>query len=118
MVEAGACAGLNPAVGWPRVSHVIPEAWGRREPAPSPLSPGRRWELNVGVSIVERVQSELERASAVIAVLSPSSIGSRWVQRELQSVVYREVADNRTLILPVLIEDCTIPAFLVEKKVC
>ena len=74
-----------------------------------------RWELNVGDSIVERVQAALQEANAVIIILSPSSVTSSWVQRELASVIYREVQDKKSLIVPVLIKECQIPAFLSDR---
>lgn len=75
-----------------------------------------RWELNVGDSLVERVQQAIERASAIIAILSPSSVGSRWVQRELSSAIYRTLSGKDLMILPVLIEDCAIPSFVADRK--
>lgn len=74
-----------------------------------------RWELNVGDSIVGRVQEAIEKASAVVVVLSRSSVGSPWVQRELQSVIYREVQGQQSLVIPVVIEDCPIPPFLSDR---
>jgi hypothetical protein len=74
-----------------------------------------RWELNVGDSIVERVQAAIENATAVIAVLSRASVNSPWVKRELQTIIYRQVEGETAPVVPVLIEDCPIPPFLQDR---
>lgn len=74
-----------------------------------------RWELNVGDSIIERVQTAIEEASAVIVVLSSASAASAWVKRELASIIYRQVDGERAPVIPVLIENCQIPTFLNDR---
>ncbi len=71
-----------------------------------------RWELKVGDSFVERVQAAIQEATAVIVVLSPASVASNWVKRELASVIYKEVENQLSLVIPILVRDCEIPVFL------
>jgi len=74
------------------------------------------WEINVGDSLLNKVQLALEQASAIIVVLSETSVKSNWVNKELNSGLMRELEEKRVIILPVLVDNCTIPLFLKEKK--
>jgi len=74
-----------------------------------------RWELSVGDSIVERVQSAIQEASALIVVLSKASVQSQWCKKELSAGLVRELEERRVVVLPVLAEDCDIPIFLRDK---
>lgn len=73
------------------------------------------WELNVGDSILQRVQDALTEASALLVILSKASVESDWCRKELNAGLMRELSENKVIVLPVLIEDCTIPLFLREK---
>lgn len=74
------------------------------------------WELNVGDSILDRVQLAIQNASALLVVLSRSSVQSEWCRRELSAGLMRELEEKRVIVLPVVIENCDIPLFLREKK--
>lgn len=74
-----------------------------------------RWELKVGDSIIERVQSAIKEASALIIVLSKASVESQWCKKELSAGLVLELEKKRVVVLPALIEDCEIPLFLKDK---
>jgi hypothetical protein len=73
------------------------------------------WELNVGDSIVSRVQEAIQESDALLVVLSKASVASEWCKKELNAGLIRELEEKRVLVLPVLLEDCEIPIFLREK---
>ena len=73
------------------------------------------WELNVGDSIVGRVQEAIQESDALLIVLSKASVASEWCKKELNAGLVRELEEKRVLVLPVLLEDCQIPMFLREK---
>lgn len=73
------------------------------------------WELNVGDSIVQRVQRAIHESSALLIVLSKASVESEWCKKELSAGLMRELDEKRVLVLPVLAETCDIPMFLREK---
>ncbi len=75
-----------------------------------------RWELKVGDSLIDKVQSAIKTASALIIVLSKASVASEWCKKELNAGLIRELEERRVVVLPVLREDCEIPLFLREKK--
>lgn len=74
-----------------------------------------RWELSVGDSIIERVQSAIQDASALLVVLSKASAKSQWCKKELSAGLVRELEERKVVVLPVLAEDCDIPIFLRDK---
>lgn len=74
------------------------------------------YELNIGDSLIDKIQSAINEASALIVVLSQSSVKSAWCQKELNSGLMRELqANNKIFILPLLLEECEVPLFLQEK---
>jgi hypothetical protein len=73
------------------------------------------WELGVGDSLVNAIQSGIEKASWLVVVLSPSSVDSRWVREELNAGFARQLAEDRVYILPVLHKTCEMPAFLRDR---
>jgi TIR domain len=73
------------------------------------------WELNVGDSILNRVQDAIQESSALLVILSKKSIESEWCKKELSAGLVRELDEKRIIVLPVLVEDCEIPMFLREK---
>ncbi len=70
------------------------------------------WELRPGDSIVERIEEGLSASDVLLILLSPQSVGSRWVQHELSAALSQELKSRAITIIPVLIEDCQIPAAL------
>ena len=70
-----------------------------------------RWELNIGDSIIDKVQDAVEGASALLVILSKNSVNSPWCKRELSAGLLRELEEKRVVVMPVLIEDCDIPLF-------
>ena len=73
------------------------------------------WELNVGDSILNRVQEAIQVSSALLIVLSKASVASEWCKKELNAGLMRELAEKKVIVLPVLVDDCEIPVFLREK---
>jgi TIR domain len=73
------------------------------------------WELNVGDSILNRVQEAIQSSSALLIILSKASVASEWCKKELNAGLMRELDEKKVIVLPVLVEDCEIPVFLREK---
>jgi TIR domain-containing protein len=73
------------------------------------------WELNVGDSILNRVQEAIQVSSALLIVLSKASVASEWCKKELNAGLMRELDEKKVVVLPVVVEDCEIPVFLREK---
>ena len=73
------------------------------------------WELNVGDSILNKVQQAIQDSSALLVILSKASVASEWCRKELNAGLMRELDEKRVVVLPVLVDDCDIPIFLREK---
>jgi hypothetical protein len=74
-----------------------------------------RWEMNIGDSLISKIQGALTESDAILIVLSKNSVASEWCKKELNSGLVRELEEKRVLVLPCLIDDCEIPLFLKEK---
>ncbi len=72
-------------------------------------------ELNIGDSLIERISEGIESMEFVAAILSPNSIASHWVQKELSLAMSKEVRGKKITVLPLLIEQCDLPASLKDK---
>lgn len=55
------------------------------------------------------------QASSVVAILSPHSVESRWVGKELAMAMAGEINDREVRVLPALICDCNLPPMLTDK---
>lgn len=73
------------------------------------------WELNVGDSIIQRIQDAITESDALLVILSKASVESEWCKKELGTGLIRELDEKRVIVLPVLLENCEIPLFLRDK---
>lgn len=76
-----------------------------------------QWEVRVGDSIIQKVGDGINQSAYLAAVLSPHSVKSDWVQRELGSALMKQLSAERGIrVLPLLISDCEIPILIREIK--
>ncbi len=69
-------------------------------------------EIKVGHSIIKKVSEGISGATYLAVVLSPSSIESDFVQRELEIALMGQLSTKKITVLPLLLTDCEIPTFL------
>lgn len=74
-----------------------------------------QWELKVGDSLIEKIQQGLTDSSWLAVVLSKNSVKSQWVRKELAAAQALELHKRSVFVLPLIIEDCEIPVFLLDK---
>ena len=74
------------------------------------------WDILAGESIIEKVSAGIEDADFVLVVLSKNAVASKWVENEWQAKYWAEVNERRVVVIPAVIEDCTIPVLLRSKK--
>jgi hypothetical protein len=72
-------------------------------------------ELRVGDSLRQTIESALLQSSWLLIILSGNSVGSPWVQQELNAAFALELSLRKVFILPAVIDDCEIPLFLRDK---
>jgi|SRR5580698_10573547 hypothetical protein len=61
------------------------------------------WELNVGDSILNRVQDAIQVSSSLLIVLSKASVASEWCKKELNAGLMRELDEKKVVVLPVVV---------------
>jgi hypothetical protein len=74
-----------------------------------------RWELNVGDSLISKIQGALTESDAILIIPSKTSVASEWCKKELNAGLVRELEEKKVLVLPCIIDDCDVPLFLREK---
>jgi hypothetical protein len=74
-----------------------------------------KWEMKVGDSINKKIQEGISSSGWLAIILSPNSVKSPWVERELNSALTRELESKEVFVLPILYQECEIPLFLKEK---
>ena len=73
-------------------------------------------EIKIGDSLIKKISEGIEMADYVAIILSPKSMKSNWVKKELEMAVTKERNNSGKKVLPILIEDCEIPLYLQDKK--
>lgn len=73
-------------------------------------------KIKVGESIVSKISDGLHSSKTLILFLSTNSVASLWTRKEWQSFLSRQLSEGGLRILPVLLEDCAVPAILADIK--
>ncbi len=72
-------------------------------------------EIKVGDSLTVKIGKAIQETDFFGVVLSHNSVNSEWVQKELQVALQKEMKEKRIIVLPILMEQVEIPAFLKDK---
>lgn len=73
------------------------------------------WDFHPGDSLQAKISQSISRSGYLIVFLSPRSVASSWVQKELEIGINRELRDQRMRVLPIMLEECDVPLFLSDK---
>jgi len=76
------------------------------------------WKIEVGDSIIEKINKGIKDSSFFIVVLSQNSIKSNWVNKELNTALMKQLTEKKIKILPIWleIEEKDIPPLLLDIK--
>jgi hypothetical protein len=74
-----------------------------------------KMEMKVGDSLHKKIQDAISNSAWLGIVLSPHSVSSQWVEKELTAGLTRELEMKEVFVLPILYKDCEIPLFLKDK---
>lgn len=74
------------------------------------------WNIKVGRSILQSIETGIEDSDYVLLFLSKKSAESKWVDREWRSKFWDQISKGGTFVLPCLIEECAIPQLLKDIK--
>jgi len=92
------------------------KAFTRRLASDLELAGGKVWfdeaELKLGDSLIEKISKAIDETDYLTVVLSPDSVKSSWVNKELEIALNKEISGKRVHVLPLLYKDCEIPTFL------
>jgi hypothetical protein len=72
-------------------------------------------EILVGDSLIQKIEEGLKKTRYFGVVLSPRSVGSPWVKKELEAAMNKELKTGSVVVLPLLYEHCDLPPFLEGK---
>jgi TIR domain len=75
-----------------------------------------RWRIDLGDSIVERIDQGLTNAAYVVICYSSDGIGTPWMSREWMSTLARQLDGHNVRLLPVLLTGGRPPAILADIK--
>lgn len=73
-------------------------------------------EIKVGESLIEKIRDGIDTNAYVAVILSPDSIASPWVQREVDVAMNQEIRGRRVKVLPIMFRECELPGFLLGKR--
>ena len=69
-----------------------------------------------GESIIDKINDGLEKSDFVLLFLSKNSVTSNWVKKEWETILWDEVNTGKTKIIPIKLDDASIPKILQTKK--
>ena len=72
-------------------------------------------EIKLGDSLIEKIREGIDSSDFFAAIISAQSVKSKWVKLELDVAMTQEIEGRRVKVLPLLIEDCDLPGFLIGK---
>ena len=69
-----------------------------------------------GDSLIRKIKEAIDSSQYVCAILSNSSINSKWVQEELDIAINQQIAIGKVKVVPIIIESgLDLPSFLLGK---
>lgn len=75
-----------------------------------------KFNLKIGESVSGKINDGIANSRYFAIVLSPAAVRSKWVTEELNAALMKQVANDGTFLLPILLEDCEIPPLLAHRK--
>lgn len=69
-------------------------------------------EIKLGDSLIEKISSGISGMDYLAVVLSPESVQSEWVKREVEIAISHEIEGKKIKTLPLLYRHCDLPGFL------
>lgn len=72
-------------------------------------------EIKIGDSLIAKLEDGIYSSTCLVPILSKESIKSKWCKEELRMALTRQINTSRKQVLPVLLENCKLPGFLLDK---
>lgn len=72
-------------------------------------------ELYPGDSLIDKIGTAINEVEYLGVLLTPNSVKSEWVKKEVEIALNNEIYERRVIVLPILIKRCDFPPFLIGK---
>lgn len=72
-------------------------------------------EIKIGESLIEKIRQGIDEVDYIAVILSPKSVASSWVQREVDVAMNQEIQGKKVKVLPIMYQSCDLPGFLLGK---
>jgi hypothetical protein len=77
------------------------------------------WRMTAGDSLVQKIGEGIEASDRLVVCLTPDSVESNWVKKEVATGLVMELAEDKGLgekfVVPALLIPCKVPIMLREK---
>jgi hypothetical protein len=74
-----------------------------------------KWNMETGDSLLGKIKAGLDASFFLIIIISKDSVNSEWVTKELNAALIKEEKIGRKFIIPIIINDCSIPEILADR---
>lgn len=75
-----------------------------------------KWSIGAADSILDKISQAIVRHDTLAVLLSPNSVESEWVKRELDAALMAQLKGHDVRVLPLMVADCEMPALLAGIK--
>lgn len=72
-------------------------------------------EIKVGDALIHRIREGIDSSNYFAIVLSANSVNAPWVRNELDTAMNHQINGKSIKVLPIMLEECEPPSFLVGK---
>jgi hypothetical protein len=72
-------------------------------------------EIQIGDSLIEKIRSGIDEMDYLAVILSPHSVNSEWVKKEVDIAMNQEIENKKVKVLPIKAAACEMPGFLKGK---
>jgi|AntRauTorckE5430_2_1112549.scaffolds.fasta_scaffold27605_2 hypothetical protein len=72
-------------------------------------------EMKIGDSLIQKIREGIDKVDYFIIILSTNSISAPWVVNELDVAMNLQIGGKSIKVLPLMLEDCDPPGFLLGK---
>jgi hypothetical protein len=72
-------------------------------------------QIQPGDNFQSKIEQGLERADALIVIVSENSFKSPWVQREFAVIALQEISKRERRVIPVRIDKSPLPSYLADR---
>lgn len=77
------------------------------------------WQMTAGDSLISKIGEGIELSDRLVVCLTPNSVESNWVKKEVATGLVMELAEDRGLgkkfVVPALLIPCKVPIMLRDK---